>query len=71
MTPKEKAIEAVGSGKELARRVGVSPQAVSLWKEVPVTRVLAVERASGIHRSILRPDIYPIEMPVRPFEASA
>ncbi|WP_112602802.1 transcriptional regulator [Rhizobium sp. WW22] len=65
MTPKERAIKAVGSSKELARRVGVSPQAVSLWKDVPVNRVLAVERASGVHRSILRPDIYPIEMPIQ------
>nr|WP_244483175.1 Cro/CI family transcriptional regulator [Rhizobium sp. Leaf383] len=59
------AIQSVGSSKELARRVGVTPQAVSQWKAVPYNRVLAVERASGVHRSTLRPDIYPIEVPVQ------
>lgn len=70
MSPIDKAIEAVGASKELARRVGVSPQAVSQWKQVPANRVLAVERASGVHRSVLRPDLYPIEMPVQSPQAS-
>lgn len=58
MTPLEKAKKAVGSSKELARRIGVTPQAVSQWDEVPVSRVLAVERETGISRHELRPDVY-------------
>ncbi|WP_339156750.1 transcriptional regulator [Sinorhizobium medicae] len=71
MNPLEKAIKSVGSSKELARRVGVSPQAISQWNKVPANRVLAVERASGVHRSILRPDLYPIEVPIQPTQVSA
>lgn len=70
MNPLEKAISAAGSSKELARRVGVTPQAVSQWKIVPYNRVLAVERATGVHRSLLRPDLYPIEVPVMQPEPS-
>lgn len=58
MTPLEKAKKAAGSSKELARRIGVTPQAVSQWDEVPVSRVLAVERETGISRHELRPDVY-------------
>lgn len=51
---------AVG-GSEIARQVGVSPAAVSQWTVCPAERVLVVERASGVHRTLLRPDIYPKE----------
>ncbi|WP_313078403.1 transcriptional regulator [Agrobacterium pusense] len=50
---------AAGSSKELARRVGVSPQAVSQWDTVPPLRVLKVEKSTGIPRWVLRPDLYP------------
>lgn len=58
-----KALKAVGGPAELARRIGVTVQAVSQWKKVPPGRVLAVERASGVKRTDLRPDIYPPEAP--------
>ncbi|MGO4439613.1 transcriptional regulator [Rhizobium sp. RAF56] len=57
----DKAKRAVGGPGELARRLGISIQAVSQWKKVPGERVLAVERATGVSRSSLRPDLYPQE----------
>lgn len=63
MAPKDpsiqKAIEAAGTSKELARRLGITPQALSQWKRVPPLRALLVERVTGIPRHELRPDIYP------------
>lgn len=55
------AVDNVGSSKELARLIGVTPQAISQWKAVPANRVIAVEKATGVHRSKLRPDLYPVE----------
>lgn len=57
----EKAIDAAGTLQELASRIGVTPQAISQWEKVPPLRVLDVERATGISRQDLRPDIYPPE----------
>ena len=57
----QKAIHAAGSGKVLAGRIGVTPQALSQWSQVPPRRVLDVERASGVPRHELRPDLYPHE----------
>lgn len=55
----ERAIRAVGSGNELAKRIGITAQALSQWDSVPPLRVLDVERATGVPRHELRPDIYP------------
>lgn len=57
-----RAAAAAGGFAGLAAKIGVSKQAVSQWDEVPPLRVLAVERASGISRQELRPDLYPIEV---------
>jgi DNA-binding transcriptional regulator YdaS (Cro superfamily) len=46
---------------ELARKLGVSPQAVSAWRQrgrVPAERVLQIEQLTGVSRYALRPDIY-------------
>lgn len=58
-----RAIEAVSGTAELARRLGISSQAVSQWDEVPAERVIAVERATegSVKRYELRPDLYPPE----------
>jgi TorA maturation chaperone TorD len=54
----QEAIRAVGGVTELARRIGISQPSVSNWTRVPAERVLQVENASGIARTILRPDLY-------------
>lgn len=54
----QEAIRAVGGVTELARRIGISQPSVSNWTRVPAGRVIAVESATGIDRSILRPDLY-------------
>lgn len=42
----------------LAPALGLTPQAVSLWKRVPAERVLDVERITGISRHDLRGDVF-------------
>jgi len=59
-----KAADVVGGFAELGRKIGVTPQAVSAWYmrgRVPPTRVLEIERVTGVSRHALRPDIYPVE----------
>jgi len=61
--PVEIAAESVGSQNKLASMVGVTAQAISKWRrsKIPAERVLDVERASGVSRHDLRPDLYPRE----------
>jgi DNA-binding transcriptional regulator YdaS (Cro superfamily) len=60
-----RAVARVGGQAKFARLIGVTAQAVSQWDEVPPLRVLAVERASGVSRHELRPDLYPLESEAR------
>lgn len=55
----EDAIRAAGGVGALARSLGISQPAVSGWSRVPADRVIAVEAATGVPRSALRPDLYP------------
>lgn len=68
--PREKAllkvIEHYGNAAALARALGVSDAAVGLWYRVPTEHVFAVEAATGISRTELRPDIYQPEKRVAP-----
>jgi TorA maturation chaperone TorD len=57
----ERAVEAAGGVSALARALGVSQPTVSNWERVPAERALAVEAATGVSRSVLRPDLYPPE----------
>lgn len=57
-SPLQKAIANVGTASELARRLGITPAAVLQWDEIPIRRVVDVERVSGISRKELRPDIF-------------
>lgn len=54
------AIRKAGSVGKLAALIGVTSQAVSQWKKPPATRVLDIERETGVRRYDLRPDIYPV-----------
>jgi len=54
----EDAIRAAGGVGPLARSIGISQPSVSNWSRVPAERVLSVEKATGIDRAVLRPDLY-------------
>jgi len=69
------AVERTGTGQAgLARLLGVSPQAVNQWvngnRPVPSRHVLAIERATGVSRHELRPDVFgpgaAVEVPAQP-----
>jgi TorA maturation chaperone TorD len=54
----QEAIRAAGSVSELARRIGISQPSVANWNRIPAERVLTVEGATGVSRSVLRPDLF-------------
>lgn len=54
----KEAINRADGTSALARALGISQAAVSQWRQVPVNRVLDVERITGVSRHDLRPDIY-------------
>lgn len=60
-TPLELAIRAAGTGRALADLLGVTPMAVSYWKTrgVPAHQAIPIEKATGVSRHDLRPDLYP------------
>ncbi len=47
-----------GSKKELARRLGITPMAVSKWKTIPYGRVRDVEKVTGVPKEKLTPELY-------------
>lgn len=55
----EHAVMAAGGFTALGRKLGISGEAIMQWNMVPPRRVLEVEKATGISRFLLRPDIYP------------
>ena len=54
----QKAIDAAGSVAELARRIGLHRQAVSIWRRCPAERAKAVHAATGVPLHKLRPDLW-------------
>src|SRR4051812_26745882 len=54
----QEAIRAVGGVSELARRIGISQPSVSTWDRVPAERVISIEHATGVSRTVLRPDLF-------------
>jgi len=55
------AFERAGGKEALARSLNLTRAATYFWKQVPPTRVLQVERLTGVSRHQLRPDLYPVE----------
>jgi TorA maturation chaperone TorD len=53
----DEAVHAVGGGRELACRIGISQPSVSDLNRVPSERVPIIEAASGVDRKIGRPDL--------------
>jgi TorA maturation chaperone TorD len=60
----DEAIRAAGGVSELARRLGIAQPSVSNWQRVPAERVAAVEEATGVDRTRLRPDLFAPRSPV-------
>ena len=54
----ELAIRTAGDQYALAQRLGITQSAVSHWKEVPSRHIIAIEKATGVSRRLLRPDLY-------------
>lgn len=63
----QQAVSIAGSQTAFARNFGVSQTAVWKWlhksKQLPAEYVLTAERQYGVSRHLLRPDIYPIDLP--------
>ncbi|MGU3286493.1 Cro/CI family transcriptional regulator [Methylobacterium mesophilicum] len=57
--PLKDAITKAGGPVALSRALGISSAAVCQWRQCPVLRVIAVEKATGVPRHELRPDVYP------------
>jgi DNA-binding transcriptional regulator YdaS (Cro superfamily) len=53
-----RAIKLAGGVSALARKLGIKPQAISQWEDVPAQRILEIEVATGMPREELRPDLY-------------
>ena len=48
----------VGGVVSLSKQLGLSRGAVSQWDKVPLERVSAVAKLTGIPRELLRPDVF-------------
>lgn len=52
-----KVVAKAGSVKAVAQAVGLTPQAVSLWTQIPTDKIEAIEQLTGIPAAELRPDL--------------
>lgn len=61
----QEAIDLAGGRARLANLIGCSRQNVWKWYRIPAEQVLAVERAVGLTREALRPDLFNQPRPKR------
>jgi len=64
ITALKKAIEIAGAQTHLAKAIGCNQQNISLWLKtgkISPSKVIAIEKVTGVSRHTLRPDIYPPE----------
>jgi DNA-binding transcriptional regulator YdaS (Cro superfamily) len=54
----KEAAEKVGGIVAMSLQLGLSRGAVSQWDEVPLDRVVAVEKLTGVSRQRLRSDVF-------------
>ena len=65
----DKAIAIVGTQSSLARKLGISPQAVAQWRSgarrIPVEQAVAIEKATAgkVTARALRPDLAKVFAP--------
>ena len=61
-TPIQQAVKVAGSQSALAKAVNAAPQFVSQWvtgrRPVPPKFALTIEKATGVSRHELRPDVF-------------
>jgi len=65
MSPLNRAVSVAGGQLALAKKIGTSQSRVWNWlnrdSRIPAEFVLPIERATGVSRHELRPDLYPLE----------
>jgi DNA-binding transcriptional regulator YdaS (Cro superfamily) len=52
------AIEKAGGRIALASAIGITPQSISMWRAIPVKRIAAISRVTGLTVEQLRPDLF-------------
>ena len=53
-----KAIEKAGGLRALARILNIRHQSIMQWDKIPARHIVPIERATGVPREELRPDLY-------------
>jgi Bacterial toxin YdaS len=54
------AIKAAGGIRTLARKLGMCRETIEQWKRIPVERLQAVAKVTGLPQHVLRPDLFDV-----------